>query len=89
MRARYLFAAITILGLAAPAVAEPAQPRTKDVVYGRRDGHALTMDVAVPRKPNGAGIILCISAEYRSTPEFRGWRRVPHPRASGGPGVGR
>jgi acetyl esterase/lipase len=81
MRARYLFAAVTVLGLAAPAVAEPAQPRTKDVVYGRRDGHALTMDVVVPRKPNGAGVILCISAEYRSTPEFLGMAKflvAPH-----------
>src|SRR5262245_24080165 len=81
MRARYLFVAIAILGLASPAVAQPEPGRIKDVIYGRRDGHALTLDVNVPRKPNGAGIILCISAEFKSSSEFMGLAQfliVPH-----------
>ncbi|MBY0229323.1 MAG: alpha/beta hydrolase, partial [Gemmataceae bacterium] len=36
--------------LAAPAI-------EADVVYGRKDGMALTMDVIKPEKPNGAGIL--------------------------------
>jgi acetyl esterase/lipase len=71
MRARHLlFAAIAILGVAAPAAAQPKPGLTRDVVYGRRDGHALTMDVSVPNKPNGAGVILCVSAGFESTPGF-------------------
>jgi|JI10StandDraft_1071094.scaffolds.fasta_scaffold00634_5 acetyl esterase/lipase len=38
--------------------------RTMDVVYGRRDGIALTMDVFSPEKPNGAAIIQVISGGY-------------------------
>ena len=40
--------------------------RTEDVVYGRRDGMALTMDVFEPCKRNGAGIIVFVSAGFRS-----------------------
>jgi acetyl esterase/lipase len=81
MRARYLFVFVAVLGFTLPAGAQPAPGRTKDVIYGRRDGHALTMDVNVPRKPNGAGVILCISAGFESTPEFMGLAQfliVPH-----------
>jgi acetyl esterase/lipase len=72
MSHRYLFAAVALLALAAPAAAEPKVGRNKDIIYGRRDGHALTMDVSVPKKPNGAGVIFCISAGFESTPEFLG-----------------
>jgi acetyl esterase/lipase len=36
------------------------------VVYGRRDGLALTMDRFTPAKSNGAGIIVFVSAGFRS-----------------------
>jgi acetyl esterase/lipase len=72
MFARYLLAAVAVLGFTHSAEAQPKVGRNKDVIYDRRDGHALTMDVSVPKKPNGAGIILCISAEFKSTPEFLG-----------------
>ena len=53
------------------AKAEPKFARTEDVIYGRRDGHALTMDVFTPTaKPNGAGVIVCVSAEYSSGREL-------------------
>jgi acetyl esterase/lipase len=48
---------------------KPAQ-RTRDVIYGRRDGLALTMDVFTPAgKANGAALVLVVSAGFRSSPE--------------------
>ncbi len=38
----------------------------KDVVYGHEFGMAMTFDVYVPLKPNGAGVILTNSAGWRS-----------------------
>ena len=38
----------------------------KDVVYGHDFGMALTLDVYVPTKPNGAGIILTNSGGWTS-----------------------
>ncbi len=37
-----------------------------DVLYGRKDGMALTMDVFQPEKPNGIGVVLLISAGWYS-----------------------
>jgi acetyl esterase/lipase len=43
--------------------------RTRDVIYGRKDGLALTMDVIAPKeKPNGLGIIFIVSGGWRSQP---------------------
>jgi acetyl esterase/lipase len=69
MFSRFLLAAGTALALAAPAVAQPATnyTRTEDVVYGRKFGTALTMDVFTPKeKPNGKGIIWCVSGGWIS-----------------------
>lgn len=42
--------------------------RTRDIVYGRRDGVALTLDLFKPKKkPNGAAIIQVISGGYISS----------------------
>jgi acetyl esterase/lipase len=50
-----------------PAKGGPTYTRIEDVVYGHRDGLATTMDVFTPNaKPNGAGVIIFVSAEYRS-----------------------
>ena len=38
----------------------------EDVVYGHEFGMAMTFDVYVPSKPNGAGVILINSAGWRS-----------------------
>jgi acetyl esterase/lipase len=44
--------------------------RTGDVIYGRKAGLALTMDVFAPKeKANGLGIIFVVSAGWRSRPE--------------------
>ncbi|MGD0536323.1 MAG: alpha/beta hydrolase [Verrucomicrobiota bacterium] len=41
--------------------------RTEDVVYGRKDGVALTLDVFQPKQPNGYGVILMISGGWFSS----------------------
>jgi acetyl esterase/lipase len=54
---------------AALAQDAPEFVRTRDVIYGRKAGLALTMDVFVPKeKPNGCGIVCVISGGWRSHP---------------------
>lgn len=48
-----------------PARAEPPTIKS-DVVYGHKDGMALTFDVLVPGKPNGAGILFLQSGGWYS-----------------------
>jgi acetyl esterase/lipase len=54
------------------AVPAPArQPSvTTDVVYGHKDGLALTFDVHRPAQPNGAGVIAIVSGGYQSSVEM-------------------
>jgi len=48
----------------------PNYTRTDDVIYGRKFGTALTMDVFAPKeKPNGAGIVFCVSGGWFSSKE--------------------
>ena len=51
---------------------EPArQPSvTTDVVYGHKDGLALTFDVHRPAQPNGAGVIAIVSGGWQSSVEM-------------------
>lgn len=45
--------------------------RTRDVIYGRKAGLALTMDVMAPKdKPNGLGVLFIVSGGWRSNPGF-------------------
>jgi acetyl esterase/lipase len=66
----------TILGLAAPLIlfysvglaADPAFERKSDIIYGRKFGTALTMDVFTPTKhAKGVGLILVVSGGFRSS----------------------
>ena len=41
---------------------EPSFARQEDVIYGRKYGTALTMDVFTPAKANGAGVNVVVSA---------------------------
>jgi acetyl esterase/lipase len=41
--------------------------RTEDVVYGRKFGTALTLDVFHPRETNGCGLLLLVSFGYNSS----------------------
>jgi len=50
--------------------AEPSFKRQEDVIYGRKPGLALTMDVFTPTaKANGAAVIWCVSGGWFSSHE--------------------
>lgn len=56
--------------LAAPAlfaVETPAFDRTEDVIYGRKFGTALTLDVFRPKESNGLGLIWIVSGGWYSS----------------------
>lgn len=44
--------------------------RTRDVIYGRADGTALTFDVFKPQRPKGLGVIFVVSGGWFSSHEF-------------------
>lgn len=62
-------AALLLTGLSAAADEQPGYTRERDVIYGRRYGLALTMDVLRPASPNGAGVICVISGGWFSSHE--------------------
>ena len=69
------FLAVIFVGLVvgvsfAPAQEAGAFTRKEDVIYGRKFGTALTMDVFTPKEnANGAGVILCVSGGWFSSHE--------------------
>jgi acetyl esterase/lipase len=66
-----VLAVIAIINVLCPAPAqEAAFTRKADVIYGRKDGMALTMDVFTPRNPNGAAVVLVVSGGYYSAHEM-------------------
>lgn len=55
----------------------PPLTRTDDIVYGRKFGTALTLDVIQPEKPNGFGVVYMVSGGWKSgysasTPQYYG-----------------
>lgn len=67
MNLRLAMAALLIMLVGASA---PAQEftRTEDVIYGRKHGLAMTMDVITPKeKKNGLGVIFCVSGGWFSS----------------------
>jgi acetyl esterase/lipase len=48
---------------------KPDFKRTRDVIYGRKAGLALTMDVFAPKEANGAAVIFVVSGGWFSNPE--------------------
>jgi acetyl esterase/lipase len=68
MLARLFVALVTYVSLAGPALADdPNYTRKEDVIYGRKYGLAMTMDVFTPKEtPNGRGIIWCVSGGWFS-----------------------
>jgi len=54
-------------GLAYSEEKKEEPKRIRDVIYGRKFGMALTMDVFQPAKPNGAGIIWVVSGGWFSS----------------------
>jgi len=64
------FAACIFAAWTSLAAADPIYDRKEDVVYGRKYGTALTMDVFTPKdKPNGAGVVFCVSGGFFSSKE--------------------
>jgi acetyl esterase/lipase len=72
---KQLLAAMAVLvvivstgGLRVTAAETAAYTRQEDVVYGRKDGMALTLDVFTPKKtPNGAAVIWVVSGGWFSS----------------------
>ena len=69
MLQRLVVAAIYAVCVAQGAVAQEAAnfERQQDVIYGRKDGLAMTMDVFTPKEnKNGAAVIFCVSGGWVS-----------------------
>ena len=63
-----LLAALLVVMQPPVAPPRPAVERTEDVIYGRKHGMALTMDVYVPKeKRNGAAVIFVLSGGWFSS----------------------
>ncbi|HUE70300.1 MAG TPA: alpha/beta hydrolase [Pirellulaceae bacterium] len=58
---------IPLLLLAGAARGQDDYAITDDVVYGHKDGMALTFDVIQPKSPNGAGVLFLQSGGWYST----------------------
>jgi acetyl esterase/lipase len=74
-------ALLSLLFLAAPSLraADDAQV-LPDVVYGHKDGMALTFDVVKPAKPNGTGVLWIQSGGwYSNWVDPKGWPAVTKP----------
>src|ERR1051325_415663 len=70
MTKRILLLAITVLLVAfARAETNATFTRTEDVIYGRKAGTDLTLDVLQPAKTNGFGIALMVSGGWFSSHE--------------------
>ncbi len=78
MKKLLLFLLVTAAMVAgAQSTNEPSFNRTEDVIYGRKFGTALTLDIFQPGKPNGAGIVFMVSGGWFSSHEAinPGWCR--------------
>jgi acetyl esterase/lipase len=66
-----LFLLITFSWMLCSAQAQPSADykRIEDVIYSRKFGSALTMDVFQPAKPNGIGILWMVSGGFFSSHE--------------------
>jgi len=70
MRPWFIGIIAAALFLPTTQAADPDFTRKEDVIYGRKFGVALTMDVFTPKKDaNGAGIIHCVSGGFFSAKE--------------------
>ena len=65
MKKFLLLALVSLLTFSSQA----AVKRTEDVIYGRKFGTALTLDVFQPDKPNGLGIFYMVSGGFFSSHE--------------------
>ena len=66
---RVLLTAVVALSFWSATETHAEVKRTEDVIYGRKFGTALTMDVFQPDEPNGYGIIFMVSGGFFSAKE--------------------
>lgn len=66
---RFIPAIFFIFCLVTSSPAAPDFTRTRDVIYGRKFGLALTLDIMKPKKANGLGVIFVVSGGWFSRPE--------------------
>jgi acetyl esterase/lipase len=66
---RGILCCVVVAGWLVSARSDDAQPftRQQDVIYGRKYGTALTMDVFTPRKANGAAVVVAVSGGWFSS----------------------
>ena len=70
-RANWLWLTLWLIVLAGASGAFAQEfTRERDVVYGRKLGMALTMDVLKPAKPSGIGVIFLVSGGFKSGMEL-------------------
>jgi acetyl esterase/lipase len=66
---KLLFSILLGLSLLSTAALGLEVKRTEDIIYGRKFGTALTMDIFEPEKPNGFGVIFMVSGGFFSAKE--------------------
>jgi acetyl esterase/lipase len=69
LRAAAFFFLLFVSGVQPSRADEPGFKRTEDVIYGRKSGVALTMDVFTPDNANGYGVVVCVSGGWFSSHE--------------------
>lgn len=62
-----LLGIVCLAGMAGAADGGAKVTRTEDVVYGRKFGTALTLDVFQPAQPNGAAVLFMVSGGFSSS----------------------
>jgi len=75
---RFLRVILLLACLGIPSLSAEPMPytRTRDLLYGRVDGTALTFDLFKPERPNGLGVIYVMSGGWYSSHEFIGPKTV-------------
>jgi acetyl esterase/lipase len=66
---RHILAWVLVLCATTARGDEPNYTRTQDVIYGRKFGTALTLDVFTPKQPNGAAVVWVVSGGWFSAHE--------------------
>jgi len=65
---RFLGVSLILIAFNPSPAGEKKTTRTSDVIYGRKDGVALTLDIFHPaEKPNGAAVVLIASGGFKSS----------------------
>ncbi len=64
---------LILISLVLPSMTSPdlkaGTDRERDIIYHKTEGVALTMDVFIPEKPNGAAVIRIVSGGWKSSHE--------------------